>query len=372
MNNTALGNGIEGIFAEEAIKGCSDSQKPRLGYTCTYVPTEILEAAGFIPVRIAPEPSSEKADSFLDPNFCPYVRACLGKAMQGGYEDLVGIVIANACDGMRRLLDAWRYYVPNRPAFFLDLPRVVNALAVDYFKRQLTRLVNELQQNFKVQVTRDSLIRAISETNRTRRLYETLLSHHVRKALALPYSKLLGIFQKEHDMPRQSFNEVLEKIIQTQSRGRVTDHEGVGVFITGSMLDGDSIITLVEGLGGDIVGVDCCMAERRVENVPLDHDLLRALSDSYLKKLPCARMKDTQKRIEYLLAKMKGSGGQGLIYTALKFCDPYLYEFPYLKAELQRWGIPSLFLEGEYRGRAGGGLRTRVQAFVEMLEKKRS
>ncbi|MBW2081900.1 MAG: 2-hydroxyacyl-CoA dehydratase [Deltaproteobacteria bacterium] len=93
MNNTALGNGIEGIFAEEAIKGCSDSQKPRLGYTCTYVPTEILEAAGFIPVRIAPEPSSEKADSFLDPNFCPYVRACLGKAMQGGYEDLVGIVI---------------------------------------------------------------------------------------------------------------------------------------------------------------------------------------------------------------------------------------------------------------------------------------
>ncbi|MBW2022390.1 MAG: 2-hydroxyacyl-CoA dehydratase, partial [Deltaproteobacteria bacterium] len=55
-----------------------------------------------------------------------------------------------------------------------------------------------------------------------------------------------------------------------------------------------------------------------------------------------------------------------------KFCDPYLYEFPYLKAELQRWGIPSLFLEGEYRGRAGGGLRTRVQAFLEMLEKKTS
>ncbi|MBW2124356.1 MAG: 2-hydroxyacyl-CoA dehydratase [Deltaproteobacteria bacterium] len=83
-----------------------------VGWTCTYIPIEIVEAAGLTPARILPEPSSEKADAYLDPNFCPYVRACLGKAMDGEYKGLSGIIVANTCDGMRRLYDAWCHYMP--------------------------------------------------------------------------------------------------------------------------------------------------------------------------------------------------------------------------------------------------------------------
>ena len=63
------------------------------------------------------------------------------------------------------------------------------------------------------------------------------------------------------------------------------------------------------------------------------------------------------------------TGAHGMIYFCLKFCDPYLYEAPAVAEELRKMGIPILSLEGEYTGRVSGGTRTRVQAFLEMLER---
>ncbi|RLB81667.1 MAG: hypothetical protein DRH15_06540 [Deltaproteobacteria bacterium] len=345
-------------------------KKGKLGYTCTYLPIEILEAAGLTPIRITPEPISEKADAFLDPNFCPYVRACLGKAMAGGYNHLDGIILTNTCDGMRRLFDAWAYYAPTPFIFFLDVPRKTDQQSVRYFQRQLEHLADKLEEHFKVDLSKEALIHAIEEANRTRKLYATLISQWTSGVGFLSYSEVLDIFQKEYEVPREVFNCILQEALEAAGSGSQRGHSGAPVFITGSILDGDSIINLVEEVGGRIAGVDCCLAERKVQQVPLEGTPIQALSRSYLNKLPCARMMETERRISYLVSRMEETEAKGLIYVALKFCDPYLYEFPYLKEELEARGIPVLFLEAEYRGRPGGGMRTRVQAFMEMLQRR--
>jgi len=87
-----------------------------------------------------------------------------------------------------------------------------------------------------------------------------------------------------------------------------------------------------------------------------------ALSRAYLRKPPCARMSDGRRR-QYLEASMQGV--QGVIYYVPKFCDPYLYELPSLRGLCEEKGIPLLVLEGDYTGRVTGGMRTRVEAFLE-------
>jgi benzoyl-CoA reductase/2-hydroxyglutaryl-CoA dehydratase subunit BcrC/BadD/HgdB len=80
-------------------------------------------------------------------------------------------------------------------------------------------------------------------------------------------------------------------------------------------------------------------------------------------------MADTGARISLLKDDLRRTGDQGVIYFCLKFCDPYLYEAPAVAEALRHMGVPVLFIEGEYTGRIGGGIRTRVQAFLEMLER---
>ena len=91
-------------------------------YTCSYVPVEIILAAGLQPKRIIPEPRPSDADAFMHPNTCYHVKSLLASALAGDASQTGGIVIANSCDGMRRLFDIWKEYVKDAPAFFFDVP----------------------------------------------------------------------------------------------------------------------------------------------------------------------------------------------------------------------------------------------------------
>lgn len=59
-----------------------------------------------------------------------------------------------------------------------------------------------------------------------------------------------------------------------------------------------------------------------------------------------------------------------MICETIKFCDIYGYEKPLIKDDLVQDGIPVLELDVQYGGgSAAGQVRTRVEAFVEMLRK---
>ncbi|MBW1669143.1 MAG: 2-hydroxyacyl-CoA dehydratase [Deltaproteobacteria bacterium] len=357
------------ILQDLAKAQASGEGKPLVGWTCTYLPVEILEAAGLQPYRILPEPSSEKADGYLDPNMCPLVKTNLGKAITGGYSFLSGIIILNTCDGMRRLYDAWRFYCPSPFSFLLDVPKTVTSLSVSYFKERLKELATQVEKHFKVEITTDSLNQAIEEANLTRSLSRRLISLQGRGAPPVKHSELLDLLSLGSRTPRSVFNKALEKMV------RVLEGEPAGVsnayrlLLTGSSLDGSALVRLIEELGGEVTISDICPGTRFVDYVEPSADPLFSLSHAYLHKTACARMFDSESRISALKESLLKSKAQGVVYFSLKFCDPFLYEAPFLEEALRELDIPVLFLEGEYTGRVGGGVRTRVQAFLEMLEK---
>jgi len=136
-------------------------KKPIIGWVCTYTPIEIITAAGFHPYRILPNTDPSLAISYLDSNFCPYVRSCLGEALDKKSEYADNLIIVNSCDAMRRLYDAWRHYIRGNFIYFLDLPRDDSMKDIQYYQDNLQSLIDGLEEKFKIKISEDSLYRAI-------------------------------------------------------------------------------------------------------------------------------------------------------------------------------------------------------------------
>ncbi len=357
------------IIHEEKRRTSNLQEGPVIGWTCTYLPLEILEGAGISPWRILPETSSDKGDAYLDPNFCPFIKASLGKALEGGYSFLSGIIILNSCDGMRRLYDAWRFYCHPSFSYFLDLPRMVTPSSIAFFRDGLKDLIKQIEDHFRLKISEDGLINAIEGANTTRTYLKRLFSLQGRGDPPLMQSDILEIVSEGWKNPRRVFNKSLNIFLQGLETYPPTHLEGPRVMITGSLMEGSALIHLIEELGGQVVSSELCVGNRIIDQIVLDSDPLGSLSKAYLEKTSCARMYDTEQRIGHLKQELERTQAQGLIYFSLKFCDPYLYEAPAIEETLRQMGMPMLFIEGEYTGKMGGGIRTRVQAFLEVLER---
>lgn len=356
-------------------------KKPVMGLVCTYTPIEIIIAAGFHPYRILPTTDPSLANSYLDSNFCPYVRSCLGEALDKKSEYVNNLIIVNSCDAMRRLYDAWRHYIQGSFIYLLDLPRDDSVKDIQYYQDNLQSLIDELEEKFKIKISEDSLYRAILLCNKTRELLAELSDLYVKEQVSLSAVEFLQIVKGSMLFPQEEYNGLLEKfikdvkkeenILSNSSRTRNKSK----ILITGTIMDDLSIAEVIEDYGGKIVFVDMCTGNRYFQNqIPLgtskkiNNNPLKLLAEYYLSKTPCPRMMNLEKRWEYLLKIIKDNQVEGVIFYNLKFCDTSFFELPIIRERLQKYGISSLCLEGEFASSTSGRIKTRIQAFLEVLE----
>jgi benzoyl-CoA reductase/2-hydroxyglutaryl-CoA dehydratase subunit BcrC/BadD/HgdB len=357
-------------LTEHHLEIVANSHKPVMGWFCAYTPEEILLAAGFYPYRIIPEPTRAitLSDFYIERSFCPYVRSCLGEALNGHYRFLGGLVVVNSCDPMRRLYDAWRYYIGGDSISLLDLPRVNSDLAVEYYRECLLRFISELEAHYQVNISADSISGAISTHNKTRSLLKALYQLNQDCGMPIPAVQIQRVVKASTVLPSDTFNELVEQLLSEVDTARSDVQEGPRVLISGSIMDNPLIIELIEQSGASVVGDDLCTGTRQFwQPVEPDSDPLTALSQYYLSRTPCPRMEDAQRRFDHIFQLIDDFRVDGVIFYTLKFCDPFLYDIPLLKSQLGIRGIPSLMLEGDYMPGTLGRVKTRIQAFIEML-----
>jgi benzoyl-CoA reductase/2-hydroxyglutaryl-CoA dehydratase subunit BcrC/BadD/HgdB len=138
-------------------------------YACSYVPVEIVSAAGCAPVWLLPESDPQNADQYIHSLTCPYVRKLCVALLDDAAGSAEGIVLTNSCDGMRRLADVIGAYRPELPLLFLDLPQKSDPASIGLFSGQLRRLADAMAATFsETSVDDDSLWRTIGAYNEVR------------------------------------------------------------------------------------------------------------------------------------------------------------------------------------------------------------
>lgn len=357
-------------LAARHLEIVTSSRKPLMGWFCAYTPLEIMLAAGLYPYRIVPEPTPAiaLADSYIERSFCPYVRSCLGEALEGHYRFLNGLVVVNSCDPMRRLYDAWRYYIGGEFISLLDLPRINSDLAIEYYRECLDRFIGEIEAHYRVKISEAAIADAISTQNRIRSRLRELYQLNQSCGMPVSAAQIQKVVRASTVLPEDMFVEMLESLLDEVGRARFDFQEGPRVLISGSLMENPLIVELIEQCGARVVGDDLCTGTRQFwELVEPDGDPLTALSRYYLGRTPCPRMKDAQRRFDHVFQLIDEFRADGVIFYTLKFCDPFLYDIPVLKSQLGARGIPSLLLESDYTPGTLGRVKTRIQAFIEML-----
>jgi benzoyl-CoA reductase/2-hydroxyglutaryl-CoA dehydratase subunit BcrC/BadD/HgdB len=133
-------------------------------------------------------------------------------------------------------------------------------------------------------------------------------------------------------------------------------------------LNNSRIIDLIEESGGKVAADDLCTGIRHFYPPSGNgNDPVEKVIDRYIRRFPCPSRSRFTDRLPVIINNIRRSGSKGVIFIFQKFCASHLSDQPILAEELKRENIPSILIELEDPGIYEGQLRTRLEAFFEMI-----
>jgi benzoyl-CoA reductase subunit C len=346
------------------------------GYLCTYVPEEILYAAGILPVRIFSETEPiTKGEGYLVQFLCPYIRAIFDQALKGKYSYLDGIVQNHTCDGMTHLYAEWNYHIKSTPySYFLGQPYLKDAAAKAFYQTTLATFVNWLEVLVVRPITIAAFQEAIQVYNEHRELLKELGEMRQTKPAHLLGSEFFEIIRASMVTLKQEINPLIKNFLKTTSNREPEIQPKIRVLVSGGELEDLEVLQLLEECGVQIVSDDLCVGSRYFWNQiqqDSNENPLQAIGDRYIDRVDCpCRDIDRQKRLDHIIKMYKSSEAEGIIFIFQKSCGPHLGDYPYLAEQFSAQGIPHLQLILEHDSTMLGQLKNRVEAFIEMVEGK--
>ena len=342
-----------------------------IGWMCSYVPEEVIYAAGMYPVRVwgGEEPTSH-ADSYLHVNMCSLVRSTLEQALRGKYDFLDGFITLNTCDNIRRLYDVWSEYQKTHFTHIMSLPHKVTENSIGYFTSEVARLKEGLEAAFDISITHDSLLGAIEVYNKSRSLLRQLDELRKREHPPITGAELLDVVLAGMILPRDRYNNLLEDLVGALEGEKATNgNGGTRLLLVGSELDSSEFLRLIEESGGMVVADDLCTGSHQYWNLtPAGSDPLRALAQRYLERPDCPRMHPSEGRLERIRGMIRDYSVEGVVMAPISFCKLHCEGGVDLSHILKAAEIPYLSITREYNLTSAGQIKTRVESFTDIIK----
>ncbi|UCD08162.1 MAG: 2-hydroxyacyl-CoA dehydratase [Dehalococcoidales bacterium] len=351
-----------------------------IGYLCAFTPVEIITAAGFIPFRIkgdVREPIT-RADTQMETIICPVVRSAYDVTLKGRYDFLDGLIIPHACDSINRTYDIWKYSLDAPYSHLVNLPHSIDDSSLEFYKNELNTFRKSLGNYAGKEITDTDLTRAVELHNRVRTLIKELYELRKSDPPLLTGSEMTKILVAVMGIPPEESIELLSGVIEEiENRKDTPIKQSYRIMVVGAEVDDTALIDVIEGSGASVVTDDLCPGTR--EYFPMTEvtaEVIDGIAERYLRGIKCGRtyreVKGTygeslDDRFGHITRAVDEYGVDGVILYIYMYCDPYGFEVPAMKDYIESNGTPVLYIEDEYSQSTISRLRTRVQAFLEMM-----
>jgi bzd-type benzoyl-CoA reductase N subunit len=348
------------------------NKKKIFGWLCTYVPEEIIHAAGALPIRItgySREVELDDGNAYMYINNCSFSRSCMQLGLRGEYDYLDGIIAGSTCDGARRLFDLWVHYI--KPPFhhILSVPRKYTESAHVLYYDQIKTFKQRFEDSLGIKITDDALLYSIDVYNESRKLLKQLYDLRKLEKPLITGTQTMEVCNASFRMSKEQFNHHLSLLIEELLESKITYSGRARLMVIGSVMDNPEFIHSIEDVGALVVTDELCTSTRYWSDpVVLNWSPLESISRRYLNNFPCARMVPSDGRFDRIIQLAKEYKVDGVISQTIRYCVPYAHDVPLVTERLKQVGIPTLSLDVEYGTSGSGQIRTRVQAFLEMLE----
>lgn len=359
--------------AKAALK-CKGQGRKIIGLLSDYVPEEVIYAAGMLPWRITGTWRGDlsRAHAYRPVNTDLYATHVLDSLLTGELDFLDGVVVVHLDDDQRRLWDLWRYLGKTRFVHYLYIPRRDSPLFVNEFRNGIVRLARNLEQLGGAKISPQSLSQAIAVYNRWRTIMGKIYELRKKEVPPLSGAEVLGIATASFVRPKDELSCDLEALLEYLKERR-TSLQAVRprILVSSENLDNPAYLELIEGAGCLVAMDDLDTGSRYFwQNAMTDGDPFFSLAQRYLTRPCCPRMFSWDKSIQQILQWVRDFRIDGVMNL------PAMYAYwrecfgPYLEVRLQEAGIPVMTFLREYRLANVAQLRTRVGAFLEMLEER--
>ena len=357
--------------------------KPIIGYLCAFTPVEIIAAAGFIPFRIKGDVNEPitKADTEMETIVCPLVRSCFDMALKGKYEFLDGIVIPHACDSISRTYDVWKNTLNLPYSHLINMPHSTDEPSLNFYKALLGTFRKSLSKFAGKEISDQSLTQAVKLYNQNRAKVREL--YELRKASPplISGAEVARLLIASVSMPVEEATKLIASVIkEVKQRKAVPAAKPARIMLVGAQVDDVAFIDLIEDSGAWVVADDLCPGAREfMADVTVTKNPIDGIAERYLRKIKCGRTFIERKgsypdyleeRFGHIGRFIKDFKVDGVVLYIYKYCDPYGFDVPSMKSYIESVGAPVLYLEDEYSMSTIGRLRTRIQAFLEVLGSK--
>jgi benzoyl-CoA reductase subunit C len=356
-----------------------DAGKKIIGYFCCFVPDEIITAFDMVPYRIQGSPSEpiDEADAFLEPMACPFARSCFNMALKGEYDFLDGFVVPHSCDTVDRLYQIWRHNRPSPFNHIINVPHMMGTGSEAFYRSELDYFIKDLEVWSGRKLETAKLAQAVKLYNRRRALLRELYELRKSDPPLVSGVEITKILVAGMGLPGAEHNELIRQFIdEAKERSLPKVPKVPRIFIWGNEIDDIAFIKLVEESGAQVVMDDLCTGTRFFwDDVPETADPLDGIASRYLathcprSNVPQmgSRKQDLENRYEYLGRFIREWHADGAVFYIVRYCDTCELEGPDLREYLEGMKIPVLMIEDDYSTSTIGQLRTRVQAFLEMI-----
>jgi benzoyl-CoA reductase/2-hydroxyglutaryl-CoA dehydratase subunit BcrC/BadD/HgdB len=247
--------------------------------------------------------------------------------------------------------------------------------AREYFLGEVESFVEGLEKAIGKKLDLNRLAGGIRLYNAIRAAVQELYTEQARPDSGIDWRETYEAVQSGYYLDRPQFLELLQQLKQdaVAARGKRKLPIGPRILISGSIIPpkDHKLIDIIESLGGRIVGDDLWSGNSPYVGVDVKEATLKGIADAYLDRLPHASLpyldQKTDRRLIHLRELAKRTEAKGIVYHTLRYCDAWTFKTNETKEVLGRDGVALLDIHTEYAGSDYEAIRTRAEAFLEML-----
>ncbi|OPY68443.1 MAG: R-phenyllactate dehydratase beta subunit [Syntrophorhabdaceae bacterium PtaU1.Bin034] len=371
---------VHGLRIVELLKEKAKG-RPIIGTFCLYVPEELILAVDGVAIGLCAgaDVGSEEAEKYIPRNTCALIKGFIGFKLAGlcPYVESCDLIIGETtCDGKKKAYEVFDEIT--KKMYVMELPNKKGEDGRKLWQNEVKRLADKLSQVAGREITLDKLREAVAIVNAKRKALRRLSS--LRSYDPAPISGLDALLINQvsfYDDPVR-FTENLNTLCDELERRTAS---GVGVFPKGTpriLVSGSPMAipnwklhAIIEGSGAVAVGEEACVGERNFRDLMSEDfkSVDQALDDAASRSMSinCACFTPNDERLTDIKDMAANLHADGVIHYAIQFCTPYMIEAYKVKNAMEAEKIPFLKIETDYSLEDAGQLKTRVEAFVEMI-----
>lgn len=344
--------------------------RPVIGVLPAYFPLELIHAAGGYPVQLwGAGVAIDRAEAYLQPHCCSVARSVLELEMRGSAEVIRAYVFTSLCDTLINLRELYRRLF-DKPILGISFPVAQTAEGRSAFLAgALEKIIEGLEAVTGCRLSPPALREAAGQFGRVRSLLRKLYRLRRERPGAIRNADFYAVLKAGFFLPVDESERRLEILLAGLESIAEPPGRRPRLVLSGMVFDPFAAQRLFDEVGADVVDDDFASGWRTASKTTLAvDDPVDGIAEHVFGGAPCCCIHHPEKdRHDYLVKKVRDAGADGVVFWYVKFCEPDAFDRPQLLARLKQENIPATVVEVDLSMKSVESLRTRIQAFCEMI-----